>query len=142
MYVYGTASPAEDDSHSGVYMRRSDISHIASSGSMVGKPVLVEHDSGARVGRVVTAWVGDNGRLDCVFKLDEPGLDGILAREIVKRRKCPELSLGYSVAMSMDRSGMRTGGDAKDVLEVSIVRRGARPGCFIHDFSSGKASKD
>jgi hypothetical protein len=134
MLVFGTCNPVgENSSHNGVYLRRDDISSLVNSGALLQKPVKIEH-MGTPVGKVVSAWEhGD--RLDCVFRIDNDSIDSIFAQEFVKSRKCPELSLSYSVTMKHSNDGRLTGGE-KDMIEVSIVRSGARENCLIRGFTS------
>ena len=133
MLVFGTCNPAgEKSSHQGVYPRKDDISSLVKSGAMINLPVKIEH-MGASVGKVISAWEhGD--RLDCVFRIDNTSIDGIFAQEFVKSRKCPELSLSYAVTMQNSTEGFLTGG-MKDLIEVSIVRSGARDNCLIRGFA-------
>jgi hypothetical protein len=63
----------------------------------------------------------------------------------VRRGICPELSLGYNVTMSKSPAGFYKATN-KRVVELSIVRQGARDGCKIRAFadsggSSGQSSK-
>lgn len=135
MLVFGTCNPAgESEAHSGVYLRKEDISSLVSSGALLQLPVKIEH-MGQAVGRVVSAWEhGD--RLDCVFRIDDNSIDGVFAQEFVKSRRCPELSLSYSVTMQNSADGGLRGG-GKDLIEVSIVRSGARDNCLIRGFTQG-----
>jgi hypothetical protein len=105
---------------------------LVSSGALLQLPVKVEH-MGQPVGRIVSAWQ-HNDRLDCVFKLDDSSIDSIFAQEFVKSKKCPELSLSYAVTMQNSADGGLTGG-GKEIIEVSLVRRGARHDCHIHGFT-------
>lgn len=132
MLVFGTCNPpGENDTHQGVYLRKADISALVSSGALLQLPVKIEH-MGEPVGRIVSAWQ-HNDRLDCVFKIDDNSIDSICAQEFVKSRRCPELSLSYAVTMQHSSEGL-SGGN-KDMIEVSIVRTGARNDCYIHGFS-------
>jgi hypothetical protein len=133
MLVFGTCNPAgENPSHQGVYLRKDDISSLVRDGSLLDLPVKIEH-MGAPVGKIVSAWEhGD--RLDCVFRLDSDSIDGVLAQEFVKSRRCPELSLSYAVTMQNSADGLLTGG-GKDMIEVSIVKAGARDNCLIRGFT-------
>jgi hypothetical protein len=134
MLVFGTCNPAgESTSHTGVYLRKDDISSLVKSGALIDKPVHIEH-MGKSVGKVVSAW--EHGeRLDCVFRIDDNSIDSIFAQEFVKSRKCPELSLSYSVTMQNSADGSITGG-GKDMIEISIVKSGARNDCLIRGFTS------
>jgi hypothetical protein len=132
MLVFGTCNPAgESDTHNGVYLRKKDISSLVSSGALLNLPVKIEH-SGQSVGRVVSAWQHGE-RLDCVLKLDNNSIDSVFAQEFVRSSKCPELSLSYSVTMQHSADGGVSGG-GKDMIEVSLVRMGARNDCKIHGF--------
>lgn len=132
MLVYGTCNPAgEDNDHKGVYLKKADISRLLDTGALRQLPVKIEH-TGIPVGRVVSAWQhGD--RLDCVFRIDDDSIDSVAAQEFVKNRMCPELSLSYSVTMQHSKDG-NLSGEGKELIEVSIVRKGARHDCHIHGF--------
>jgi hypothetical protein len=134
MLVFGTCNPAgENTAHTGVYLRKEDISSMVRSGALLQLPVKIEH-MGSSVGKVISAWE-HGGRLDCVFRIDDNSIDSIFAQEFVKSKKCPELSLSYSVTMQNSADGCLTGG-GKDMIEISIVRSGARENCLIRGFSS------
>jgi len=133
MLVYGTCNPAgENDAHTGVYLRKSDISRLVQSGALLELPVKIEH-TGVSVGKVISAWEHAD-RLDCVFRIDDNSIDSIFAQEFVRNRKCQELSLSYNVTMQHSEEGVLSGG-RKELIEVSIVRHGARNDCNIHGFS-------
>ena len=91
MLVFGTCSPAESDSHTGVYLRKNDVSNLIRTGALLQLPVKIEH-TGTPVGRIVSAWEHGN-RLDCVFRLDGDSIDSIAAQEFVENRRCLDLSL-------------------------------------------------
>jgi hypothetical protein len=133
LLVYGCCNPSgECEEHKGVYLRKSDISSIVSSGALHNLPVKIEH-TGRPVGHIVSAW--QNGeKLDCVLRIDDDSIDSIFAQEFIKSRKCPELSMSYSVVMEHSESGLS--GEKKELIEVSIVQRGARPDCTIVGFST------
>jgi hypothetical protein len=133
MLVFGTCNPAgENSTHHGVYLRKDDISSLVKNGALLDLPVKIEH-MGTPVGKVVSAWEhGD--RLDCVFRIDDNSIDSIFAQEFVKSGRCPELSLSYAVTMQNSAEGFLTGG-GKDLIEVSIVKSGARNDCLIRGFS-------
>jgi hypothetical protein len=133
MLVYGTCNPAgENDAHTGVYLRKSDISRLVQSGALLELPVKIEH-TGVAVGKVISAWEHAD-RLDCVFRIDDNSIDSIFAQEFVRNRKCSELSLSYNVTMQHSEEGMLSGG-RKELIEVSIVRHGARDNCNIRGFA-------
>jgi hypothetical protein len=130
MLVYGTCNPAgESNAHTGVYLRNEDIERLVKTRALIDLPVKIEH-VGTPVGRVISAWEHAN-RLDCVFRIDDKSIDSIFAQEFVKNRKCPELSLSYTVTMQHSKDGLLSGA-SKELIEVSIVRRGARDNCKIY----------
>ena len=123
MLLHCTVNPqGEGDEHNGVLLRERDIDSLASSGAMLNKPVKIEH-VGSPIGHVVSAWKHD-GKLDCVLRIDNNSIDSIFAQEFIKSRRCPEVSLSYSVSMEHSETGVK--GGVKEVLEVSLVKKGAR----------------
>lgn len=133
MLVYGTCNPAgESDAHTGVYLRKGDIARLVRTGALLELPVKIEH-TGVPVGRVISAWEHDD-RLDCVFRINDDSIDSIFAQEFVKNRKTPELSLSYNVTMQHSKDGVLSGG-GKELIEVSLVRQGARNNCKIYGHS-------
>jgi hypothetical protein len=83
--------------------------------------------------------------MDVLMEIDGSMLEGEMGREFVRRGICPELSLGYNVTMSKSPAGFYKATN-KRVVELSIVRQGARDGCKIRAFadscgSSGQSSK-
>jgi len=113
-------------------LRKNDISSLVQTGALLELPVKIEH-MGTPVGRIVSAWEhGD--RLDCVFRLNDDSIDSIAAQEFVKNRRCPELSLSYSVTMQHSKDGLLSGA-GKEMIEVSLVRNGARENCHIYGHS-------
>jgi hypothetical protein len=131
MLLWGTVNPdGEDDAHTGVLLRQKDIGEIASSASLVGKPVKLEH-KGDAVGHVVSAWQHGN-RLDCVLQIDN-NVQGLFAQNFVSSGRCKELSLGYTIEMQHS-DGQIKGGN-KQVVEISIVKKGARHECDIRGFT-------
>lgn len=129
MLLWGTVNPdGEDDSHTGVLLRQRDIEDLSATNALVGKPVKIEHEGG-NVGRVVSAWKHGN-RLDCVLQIDANTAESLFARSFIKMGKTRELSLGYSVTMQQSANGQVKGGK-KEVLEISLVKKGARHNCHI-----------
>jgi hypothetical protein len=78
--------------------------------------------------------------MDVLMELDDGHIEGALGKEFVTRGLCPELSLGYNVTMSKSPAGFLRATN-KRVVELSIVRQGARDGCKIRAFTQGAAGK-
>lgn len=131
MLLWGTVNPdGEDNSHTGVLLRQKDVDDIANLGSLIGKPVKLEH-KGSNIGTVLSAWKHNN-RLDCVLKIDN-NVEGLFAQDFIQKGRCKELSLGYIIDMKHSNGAIH--GGSKQVQEVSIVKKGARHECDIRGFS-------
>jgi hypothetical protein len=133
MMFWGTANPTgESESYDGLYLKKHEINNMVLDRNLVGLPVKIEH-KGDKIGHVVSAWQ-HHGRLDMLLRIDDQkSLLSNIGSTFVKTGICPELSLGYSVAMQHSKdTGLKTG--VKTVAEVSIVKRGARDNCTIHSF--------
>ena len=68
------------------------------------------------------------------FRINDDSIESLFAQEFVKSKRCPELSLSYSVTMQHSKEGILSGG-GKEMIEVSIVRNGARENCRIFGHS-------
>lgn len=155
MLVYGTANPEGygDANYAGLYLTDEDIDRITPQ--MVGVPVKIEH-RGADVGRVVSAWK-HQGRMDLILELPDYSaadgnnnnnnndgdsaksvLENLFGKEFVRRGMCKDLSLGYKVEMSQGSNGQYRAVNKK-VVEVSLVRVGARENCHIRGWSDNNA---
>ena len=129
MLLWGTVNPdGESNAHRGVLLRDKDIEDLAASGCMIGKPVKMEH-MGDAVGEVVSAW-RHGRRLDCLLRIDRSNIEGVFAQHFVRTGVAKELSLGYQITMQNSADGGVEGG-VKEVVEVSLVKKGARHECFI-----------
>eukprot|EP00961_Rhodomonas_salina_P299032 3938596-Rhodomonas_salina.3 len=132
MLVHGTANPqGEEDGYVGMYLSQSDIRNIVHTNELVGKPVLLEH-GGDCVGKVISAWEF-NGKLDILVDLPSDQLNSRLAGSFVASNCVRDFSLGYKVQMSSKRDDVATIGK-KHIVEVSLVRKGARNDCHIKNF--------
>lgn len=130
MLIYGTCNPdGLDNIHNGktVYLTSDDIDKMARN--MTGVPVRVEHHQ-ENLGTVRHAWVYQN-KLDVLVDVDEKMFYGSLAGASVKGNKLREFSLGYTV--ELNHSTAAPYGD-KRIVEVSLVKKGARDGCHIKMF--------
>lgn len=132
MLVHGTCNPVgESDAYSGVYLRADEIARIVKGNELVGKPVLLEHD-GDSVGKVVSAWEYD-GQLDVLVDIPTDEVWGSIASACVAANCLRDFSLGYKVQMSGARGAGMTVGE-KQIVEVSLVKKGAREHCHIKNF--------
>lgn len=135
MFIHGTVNPVgEEPGHTGVYLTTQDIDDILESKSLYNKPILIEH-KGDAVGKIISAWKHAD-KLDCLMEIDNT-LIGKFAQHFVEAGKTPELSLGYIVEVEHSAEG-KIQGRRKKVVEVSLVKKGARENCLIHGFSKLK----
>ena len=137
MLVFGTANPVGygGEGYEGLYFTDGDID--SAMGCMLGIPVKIEH-SGGEVGKVVSAWK-HNGRMDLVLELNSQTIEGQFGKEFVKRGMCKDLSLGYNVQINRSKDGFLRASN-KRVVEVSLVKTGARDNCHIRGWSSSSSS--
>lgn len=112
--------------------------------------VTTTWQQGSDVGRVVSSWKHD-GRMELLLEIDENRLQGAFVRQFVENGMCKvhachpsvirsilhtltdstqDLSLGYNVQMSKNAAGKLIASNKK-VIEVSIVKQGARDNCHI-----------
>jgi hypothetical protein len=131
MLVWGTANPEGlDNAYNGYYFTHTDIS--ASLQTISGTPVKIEH-KGIQVGKVVSGW-NNNGKMDLLLDIDETVAEGSVISCLVSMGVCNELSLGYSVQMEASKTGEDIA-RSKTISEVSLVRKGARDKCTIHQWA-------
>ena len=127
MYIYGTVNPdAEAADYKGFYLTEADIDEA--SKELVGKPVRVEHKKEV-VGEVCSAWKSGK-KMEAVMRIDDNSIEGTIVQGFIERGTTPELSLGYSVDIQNTADGIQVRN--KKMMEVSIVKKGARPNCKIH----------
>ena len=83
------------------------------------------------------AWES-GGALQCVMEVDESTVEGAIAGGFVRDGVAADLSLGYSVDVQHTDDKLKAG--AKKMIEISIVRKGARQGCHIHAYQPDNAA--
>lgn len=129
MLVMGICNPTgEDDTYNGLYLTRNELKNVVSSQSMMNLPVKTEH-AGSTVGKVVSSFLDDQGRLQCVMQIETESLSADLVRGFIRKGIAADLSLGYTVDIKNHDNKLRAA--EKTILEVSLVRKGARNGCHI-----------
>ena len=130
MLILGTCNPpGEGDQYNGLYLKSNEIQQVVDNREMIDIPVKTEH-SGQDIGKVVSTFLNDEGKLQCLMEIDEANLNGSLAAGFVRDNIASDLSLGYSVDVKNSGNNKLKAGQ-KRVLEVSLVRKGAREGCHI-----------
>ena len=129
MLLMGVCNPAgEDDAYNGLYMTQGELARVVSDSKMRGIPVKTEH-AGSEVGRVLTSFLDAGGNLHCVMELGKTSLPACLAQGFVRDGLALDLSLGYTVDIQNTDNSLQA--IEKRIVEVSLVRKGARRGCHI-----------
>jgi hypothetical protein len=129
MLVMGVCNPAgESADYNGLYFTDAELRELA-CGQVQDVPVKEEHN-GQELGHVISSFVDRVGRLNYVMWIAEDTVEGAIAAGLVKDGIARELSLGYS--MDVAHTGQKLQAGAKQrVIEVSLVRKGAREAYFI-----------
>jgi len=129
MLLLGTCNPrGERATYNGLYYTENELAAMVSSGALCGMPIKTEH-TGASLGTVVSGFLDDSGALQCVMEVDESTVEGCIASGFVRDGVAADLSLGYTVDVQHTQDRLKAG--EKRMLEISIVRKGAREGCHI-----------
>ena len=116
--------------NNGLYYTASELETVVKEGQLHGVDVKTEH-AGNAVGKVVSSFLDDRGTLQCVMQVDESTVEGALVSGFVRDGIAADLSLGYTVDIRHSQHSNSLKACGKNLLEVSIVRRGARDGCHI-----------
>ena len=125
----GVCNPTgEVDSYNDLYMTATELQAIVRENKMRNLPVKTEH-SGSEVGHVVTSFLDASGNLNCVMQLSTSSIPASLAQGFVRDGLALDLSLGYTVDIQNTDSKLQA--KEKKLVEVSLVRKGARRGCHI-----------
>ena len=129
MLVMGVCNPAgEGPAYNGLYFTDTELRQLSTDGRLLRVPVKAEH-RGQELGSVVSSFIDSAGKLNCVMRIADDTVEGAIAAGLVKDGIARELSLGYSVDVAHSDNKLRAG--AKNVLEISLVRKGARDACFV-----------
>jgi hypothetical protein len=132
MLVMGVCNPAgEKHGYNGLYFTDSELRDLVCTGALRNVPVKAEH-RGEQLGSVVSGFVDEAGRLNCVMRITDNTVEGTIAKGLVKDGIARELSLGYSVDVANSENKLVA--HAKKVLEISLVRKGARDACYVTAF--------
>jgi len=138
MLLLGTCNPAgESSTYNGLYYKQDELQQMVEGGRLRGIPVKQEH-MGSEVGCVVSSFIDSRGALQCVMEVDESTVEGTIAKGFICDGIALDLSLGYSVDVRNTDNKMQAG--EKRLLEISLVRKGARQGCHISAYQVEGAS--
>jgi len=134
MIVLGTCNPpGEMQNYNGLYFKSSELDDIVTKKTLRGIPIKTEHQ-GSVVGKIESAFFGDDKKLQCLFTLDD-SFYGSMAKGFVTDGIALDLSMGYAVDVCNSENKLKAG--LKKTIEVSLVRKGARDGCHILGYDVG-----
>ena len=123
--------PVSTPDYAGVYLCESDDMPDKAR-SLSGKPLRIEHNGNTEVGKVLYGWQDKKtGALCALAEIDETQLHGAMAAAAVSQGRFGEFSLGYSSRLQCEKTTGRWTATNKNILELSLVKRGARPHCHI-----------
>ena len=92
----------------------------------------MEHNGKAQVGRVLQGWSdAQSGALYALAEVDVSNVSGALTAAAIEKGTFREFSLGYTSRLKRDQSTGRLEADEKRIVELSVVKTGARPDCCI-----------
>lgn len=127
----GVANPSgEADSYNGLYFTQNELQKLTQDQTLARVPVKAEH-KGDPVGHIVSSFLDEQGKLNCVLHVDEREVEGAVCAGLVRDGIAAELSLGYQVDVKHTEQGEKLQAGEKHVLEVSLVRKGAREACYV-----------
>ncbi len=132
MLVCGQVNPpALSSDYNGVYFGEKDNMEEKAK-SLRGLPLQVEHDSGVKVGQVISGWVDkSSGAMWALAEINTERMTGAFTAAAVEKGAFRDFSLGYKAVMNRDPKTGRLNVGSKNIHEVSIVKKGARDGCHI-----------
>lgn len=135
MLLVGTCNPSgECHTYNGLRYTQDELSEMVKRGDLCNVPVKNEH-TGANIGSVVSGFLSPDGALQCVMQIDENhSLESAIAAGFVRDGIAADLSLGYTVDVSQSKSEKKLKAGEKKLLEISVVRRGAREHCHIQAY--------
>jgi hypothetical protein len=140
MLICGQVNPPPlGADYNGFYFSESD-DVAGKARNLRGTPLRVEHNDKTHVGQVLQGWTDSTtGAMWALAEINTKDLGGALTAAAVERGLYGEFSLGYKTRFGKknesDSSGSRHEKIVvldKEIMELSIVKKGARDGCTIH----------
>jgi phage head maturation protease len=131
MLVCGQVNPppVSSENYHGVFFSDKDDLEGKAKG-LKGTPLRVEHNHGVHVGKVLNGWTDAKGAMWALAEIETNHIKGAMTAAAVERGQLGEFSLGYVTQMSRaSNGGVNVNG--KRIIELSIVKKGARDGCRI-----------
>ena len=137
MLVCGQVNPppVSSENYHGVYFSDKDNMEEKARG-LRGTPLRVEHDNKVLVGQVLNGWTDAKGAMWALAEINTGHIRGAMTAAAVQGGQLGEFSLGYVTKMERAANG-GVSVHEKRILELSIVKKGARDGCHIEMSSGG-----
>ena len=132
MLLCGQVNPPPLGSdYNGFYFSESD--NLAEKArSLKGTPLRVEHNDKTHVGQVLQGWTDSStGAMWALAEIDTSYLGGAVTAAAVEQGLYGEFSLGYKALMKKNKDTGELDVFKKEIIELSIVRKGARENCKI-----------
>lgn len=131
MFVCGQVNPPPlGEGYNGVYFGESDNMQDKAT-RLRGIPLQVEHNPNCKIGEVVCGWIADNGSMYALAEIHTSNFSGAVTAAAIDKGRFGEFSLGYKAQMERDPCTGKIKVGNKDIMELSIVKKGARDGCQI-----------
>ncbi len=132
MLVCGQVNPPPlGDGYNGFYFSESD-DLAGKAKTLKGTPLRVEHNDKTHVGQVLQGWTdASTGAMWALAEIDTSNLPGAVTAAAVERGVFGEFSLGYTAKMNRNIITGKLNVQDKQIMELSIVKKGAREGCLI-----------
>ena len=132
MLVCGQVNPPPiGGDYNGFYFSEND-DLAGKARNLKGTPLRVEHNDKTHVGQVLQGWTDSStGAMWALAEIDITNLGGAVTAAAVERGLFGEFSLGYTAKMQKNSKTGAIDVQGKNIHELSIVKKGARPGCGI-----------
>ena len=139
MLICGQVNPPPMGAdYNGFYFSESD-DVAGKARNLRGTPLRVEHNDKTHVGEVLQGWTDSStGAMWALAEINTKNLGGAITAAAVESGLYGEFSLGYKTRFGKKREGDNSGGRRekivvldKEIMELSIVKKGAREGCII-----------
>tara|TARA_B100001059_G_C17825337_1_gene580973 strand:+ start:2064 stop:3248 length:1185 start_codon:yes stop_codon:yes gene_type:complete len=120
-----------------------DFKHSeASSMSLKGIPIRIEHSDKLQVGTVTRDWSSKDGKKWVVGRLDHSTVDGNYAGKSIRPSKKSGHTLYTGLSLKHAYRRYADGREVKAPVEVSLCTKPRRPNCKIYKTSKPKTKKN
>ena len=128
----------EADDYDGLFFRDCEFDGLAKT--LVGKPLLFNHEESLPLGKVLTAWTDKpNKKPDskrqvfALCEIDDSSLSGKLAKRGIDKQVLQDVSIGHTYKLTQWRDSRQI--TEKTPFELSVCKEGARNDTHIYAVS-------